>query len=269
MSLINAVRNAVLTTFGGTPTLSRPHGIDFGRWRQWAEPDNPPKPLDFVIAGVTSGNHVNQMWEANRVTLADYRENGGIVGLYHFYEPVNALSQIKVFMECVEEINPQFVAVDFEELYKGQVLGASDAKILKELILALWEYYPRDKVMIYCGHDTWVVNVRKYDPAFFDQVELWLTWPNDAGENTVAFHPFYASKMGRRFEDVRIFQYSWDGDAPAYGIINGPLDLDLDVYVHAQPFDEWLGIEPEEPEEEITMETSEFYKIVAEHMERQ
>lgn len=222
----------------------REKGIDGGRYRQWAEPID--FPLDFIIWGVTSGSRKNQMWEANRLALADYRENGGVLGLYHFYEAVNALSQVKIFMECVAEIQPQFVVVDWEDT-TAHKLTANDVAVLKDIIRALWQAYPKDKVLVYSNHDDWMVIVDN-DPVFANEVELWLAWPQGSPDIT-DFHWLYKDKMGRPFDEVRLLQYAITDKAIEYGVLNGPTTIDEDVYIHKQSFADWIGTETEPPTE--------------------
>lgn len=243
----------------------RKHGIDFGLWRQWAEPDNPPIPLDFVVAGITYGAYPNQMWEANRDALLAYAERGNLL-CYHFYQPVSALSQIKAFVPRAAEVGAFAVVVDWEDT-KSHTLNANDVPVLKDIIQQLWQAWPKDKVLVYSNHKNWMTIIDT-DPDFANEVELWLAWPN-GNPDTDYYHALYADRMGRPFDEVRLFQYSWTGNAQAYGVLNSPTEIDLDVYTHKQPFDEWVGNE-EEPEEEMpdVIVLTDQVKRIADALER-
>lgn len=216
----------------------RKHGIDFGVWRQWATPDNPPKPLDFVVAGITYGASPNRMYAANKLALQDFSDNGGNLLAYHFYTPVNALSQVRTIVPHVREVGAFGVAIDWESS-AAHTIGKEDVPVLKDIVYSLWNEFPKDKVLVYASHNKWKF-LRDIDPHFADEVELWLTWPIK-DPDIDHFHPYYAKYMGRQFDQVRLFQYSWWGDAHAYGVLNDPIYIDLDVYTHKQPFEEWVG----------------------------
>lgn len=227
---------------------NKPHGIDFGRWTQWARPDNPPRPIDFVIAGVTSGNYTIQTYEANKIHLQAEKR----LMTYHFYEPhYSAVVQADIYSRRIDELEPKAVWIDWEE-YRGYVYGKGDVDKITEMVVRLEDKYPR--VGIYANIDDLFI-ISKYNKELVQRVPLWIAYP--PGPNspyyektdwedwppTVLFGKDWEGMLGRSWDSVDFLQYDWTGDGPDYGTVNDKLEIDLDVYQGTMlELDNWLGI---------------------------
>ena len=125
----------------------KPRGIDFGRYTQW---QTSPTPIDFVIAGVTSGNYVVNHYSEN---LPFYLQEPRLMA-YHFFEPVSAQVQADIFSQKAEECGAKALWIDWEN-YSGHALTTGDVNTLTALYGILNARFPR--VGIYSNHDSFIV----------------------------------------------------------------------------------------------------------------
>jgi len=237
----------------------RSTGIDFGRWTTWQRPITSPLPIDFVIAGLTSGTYNVGTYAKNMTAIK--KEKRGM--LYHFFEPGNAILQADVASRAMDESGAKALWLDWETT-KNHRLTLADVETFSVLYQTLKERYPR--VGMYSNHeDMWFM--QRENPDLAETIEWWLAYPSrDMNQNE--YHYLYKSRIARPFESVRFLQYSWWGDAKAYGVTNENSAMDLNVYMgNVLDLDEWLGVQPDEPVD-FTAELREIDAKLAELREK-
>jgi len=229
----------------------RPHGIDFGRWTQWQPPDDPPKPLDFIIAGITSGDYAVQTFEANKIYIAAEER----LMTYHFFEPISWNSratpqkQADIYSKYADMVGPKALAVDWENT-SYFTLGKGDVFNFISMIEILQMRYPR--VFMYSNISDFEELIVKYAPEFAKDIDLWIAYPPKSEYSEWKNWPIYSeARLGRSWDSVSFLQYSWWGDGEAYGVVGGsPVYMDLNYYQGTmEELDAWLGIQPSEDDD--------------------
>ena len=218
----------------------RPHGIDFGRYTTWARNENPPQPVDFVIAGLTSGNYTVPTFEANKdVLLKEKRKMA-----YHFYEPnYTALVQADLATLRGELIGAQAYWIDWEDT-SYHTLDGSDVAKVRDIYTILKKRHKN--VGVYSNLDDFTM-IQRYDPELANEVEWWMAYPDNYPDRT-DYPGTWGSKINRGFDTIRFLQYSWSGDAQLYGATNDKKSMDEDVFLGTMDeLDAWLGITVEPP----------------------
>lgn len=223
--------------------LMKPHGIDFGRWTQWRRPENPPQPIDFVVAGITSGRNKVASYEANKPALLKEKR----LMAYHFYESgTNWLPQAESFLRTAEELPVRRLWWDYER--SGiSTLDKRTALETAEALNWLGQRFPR--VGIYANIYDFVALFQKFVPQTAREVEWWISYPGNDPNLTPPWKWSWG-EPDRPFSSCNLYQYSWKGDAQAYGATNTKKEMDLNVY-QGDNLDAWLGIkngeEPTQP----------------------
>ncbi len=226
----------------------KPHILDFGRWTQWARPDDSPRPIDGVICGITSGNYPVQTYYANREAVKLEKRKF----VYHFFEKgFPAQVQADVFSAHGEFIEPLVYAIDWEEYTKSSTgervtYGAAEAYELVKIYEILTSRFPR--ALVYSNIDDFEILV-KYVPEFARDCNLWIAYP--PGPNSPNFEktdwedwPMYnEERLGRPWSSVKFLQYIWCLDGPTYGTLNNKLEIDGNVFQGTmKELDAWLDI---------------------------
>lgn len=228
--------------------MTKPHGVDFGRYTEWEPPEAPPRPIDFVIAGITDGFIELPTFEANKPFLLNVKR----LIAYHFFRAVSAVTQAENFLYHAAQVQPKALAVDWEDT-RYHKLTENDVYTLVELFDLLKEHYER--VILYSNIDDFELIV-KYAPEFAKTVDLWIAYPpppvsvNYEKTDWEDWPIFDEKRLGRPWSSVLFLQYSWYGHAPSYGAVNNKQEMDLNVFLGTmEELDEYLNIESETTEE--------------------
>lgn len=233
------------------------HGIDYGRWTEWKRPENPPKPIDFVIAGLTSGDYWTTLGRKNvEAVKAEKRRI-----TYHFYEfKTNWVPQVEVALEAAEAVNAHAIAWDYETQgypwqtnypgSKGNIERVANET--REALKRLGAHYP---VLLYSNFNNYINHLKPYIGHVLNDIELWIAYPHAGGypPRPGVLPASLWGKTGRPEDDWKFHQYSWHGDAPAYGAVNEKKEMDLNVFNGTeQELDAFLGISEQPPAEWTT-----------------
>lgn len=232
-------------------------GVDFGRYTVWGGSQTAKQPVDFVIAGLTSGDHFTERGEKNIEVV----KSEPIKMLYHFYEfGMNWLPQVDISIEAMYMTGAYAIWWDFESsgnpLASNYRLAHSMKRVSlesAEAVHALKEEFD-DRVGWYLNFDDYG-RVKQYAPKSLSESELWIAFPHGSNQYP---RPGYVSpekfwpQTGRPDGDWLIHQYSWVGPSEDYGVENHKekKGIDLDYINPDRNLYEWLGIEvqPNEPE---------------------
>jgi len=211
------------------------HGCDFGRYTEWKRPESPPKPIDFVIGGVSSGTYTIKTFDIN---LPEFLKEPRFMS-YHFYESGPGWkAQADKFAVNSEKSKAKALWWDYE---RGtySILDKRTAFETAEALAWLGQRFPR--AGMYANIYDFVANFQKHVGDLANAVEWWVAWPagNESWEPRWEY-PW--GKPNRPFSSCRLYQYSWKGVAPDYGATNDKQAMDLDVSV-GDDLDKWLGIE--------------------------
>lgn len=220
--------------------MTKPLGIDYGRYTTWARPVDPPQPIDFVIAGVTSGTYQVKSFDVNVPALQLEKR----LMTYHFYESGPAwLPQGDLFAKSSALVKSRALWVDYERSTYSK-LDKRTAFQVAEMLYWLGERFPR--VGIYANIYDFVAFFQKYVGDLADTVEWWVAYPpkNNTNPDIVPKWDYIWGGPNRSFESCRFLQYSWTGDAQLYGATNDKKSMDLDSYLGTMAeLDEWLDID--------------------------
>ena len=240
-------------------TKTKPIILDFGRYTQWARPDNPPGPIDAVIYGATSGNYFTQTYEANKDHIKAERRKM----LYHFYEPYySAIHQANRASEAIDYIKPQMNWIDFEE-YRGLTFGKEDVTRVGSIVDVLEGRYGVGYVGIYANiSDLYTIAI--YKPELVARIPLWIAYPpppDSANYLRTDYDdwPTWGDKLralpgfDREWSTVELLQFDWWASAQDYGALNEKKSMDRSVFLQGDlnDLDIWLGLEPESEEQVV------------------
>lgn len=218
-----------------------PHGPDFGRWTNWGMPSSSPKPIDFVIMGVTSGNYVlpRALENEQRFIKAPRRQT------YHFYEaPINWTKQVDKFLLASERMGAKALWWDYES-NNNNIFNKRTALETMEAIKWLKARFA-GPVGIYSNLSDYLYYLKPWVGKFMEGVDWWCAYPDRPITTSE-----YITMMTRINRGYVMLQYSWRGVAKDYGVLNYPgnnvyeatkASIDLNVFVGGD-IDTWLGLE--------------------------
>lgn len=224
-------------------------GVDFGRYTEYGGSQIAKQQVDFVIAGLTSGDYFTEKGKANiEVVKAE-----PVKMLYHSYEfTTNWLPQVDIVIEAMWLTGAYGVWWDHET---SGIPGTKNYRLTNsmkrvslesaEAVYALKEEFN--------GRAGWYLNfsdyyqVMQYAPKSLANSELWIAFPHGSNQYP---RPGYISpekfwpKTGRPEGDWLIHQYSWVGPSEDYGVANykEKKGIDLDFVNPNRNLLEWLGI---------------------------
>jgi GH25 family lysozyme M1 (1,4-beta-N-acetylmuramidase) len=216
------------------------HGVDYGRWTEWRRPEVSPKPIDFIIAGLSSGDYTPPRVEINMPYI---RKEPVAMG-YHFYESqINWTKQVGLFLRNAERAKVKALWWDYESNERNRFYERT-ANETMEAIKWLRERFD-GIVGLYSNLNDYYVNILPFPVApFFEDVPWWVAYPDNDPDDIN--HPWY-EKIGRTHS---FYQYSWSGHGPDYGVYNYPdkKAIDLNVFEGSKSLMHiFLGIIDEPP----------------------
>lgn len=234
------------------------HGVDFGRYTLWERPATSAKPIDFVIAGLTSGDRVTDKGSQNFPVIALEE----IRMIYHFYEfKINWVPQVDKFLEVADAADAHYLWWDFEGTmipYKGNYRGSrqNQQRVALETYEALsklkenWD----GRAGIYCNFNDYNNYLKPYIGQFLRTVDLWIAFPNNKYYDPKPgwLPDKYWIPTGRPEGDWKFHQYTWGGNSKDYGVVNHLAKKGIDLNICNYTVGEmkaWLGIDsqPEPP----------------------
>lgn len=177
------VSTGVIHTLWGLPYLgwSRPYfqgqewspamiyGLDIASFQSTTVPSRTPsdnKPVDFCLIKATQGtNYINPKMGAQ---AASARQQGMVVGFYHFLEKGNVNAQVDYFLRNAVSVDGDLLAIDWEtdpatNTYPSN--AEKDAAVKRVQALR-----PGHKVLLYCNTSFW----KNIDTTSFAGDGLWI-----------------------------------------------------------------------------------------------
>jgi hypothetical protein len=219
------------------------NGIDFGGYTEWKRPEESPRPIEFVVAGVAWGKNKNTTYDAN---LPELKKEKRLM-TYGFYNGTQDwLEQVKLWKKLSEEAGSKAIWLDWERS-RNSVLSDNPqrhARRANNMVSWLLDEF-NGKVGIYSNFNDYVVFLQNYVDV--RNVPWWVAWPDESFSSPPG-NTWWWNRIDREKNDYIIDQYSWKGYAPDYGAVNNKKSMDLDVVNPNIDLDVWLGIKDEEPE---------------------
>lgn len=218
-------------------------GIDFGRWTEWRRKANTPRPVYFAIVGISSGKWDTKTFNYNLPAILNEKRKL----VYHFYDAgVKLQSQLDKFAKNADKAQAQSLWWDYER-WSGHKLNERTAH--EALAAVRWLEERFNKAGLYSNGTDYIRNFQDHvGVQDARSVDLWYSYPDKNPDN----HPRFVFPWGKvdRPEGSYTFdQFSWHGDAQAYGATNSKSKMDEDTFNGTlQELDQYLGIDHEEPE---------------------
>jgi len=215
------------------------HGIDFGGYTVWRRPDNPSKPIDFVICGVAWGKNSNTTFEQNIEAVKAERRRM-TYGFYHTLP--DPKKQAEKWLVNSDMMNSQFIWVDVERSARSpiHIRPGFNAERIWTIVEWLQARTLGDKVGIYANFNDYGL-IDDYEFPFHE-LPFWLAWPDNDPAPPGGTDRWWLTIKRQKHDNV-FDQYSWKGDGPAFGTVNGKKSIDLNVSsMTPAELDVWLGI---------------------------
>jgi len=238
------IKSLMNDPFRNLPRISRrAHGLDFSKWADdWILPEETPLPVDFAIQRLSYGITKDQKYDNHSQRINKI----GIRGAYHYYEDHDHwLDQAELFLRLATE-NPytkyHMLWLDFEsnewENYNFNYRSSENCRRIIEYLAQNFE----GRVGMYANvnqivtdldpHGSWMLDW----PLWVAQL-FWIESPLKSPRLRIGNH--HAKRSDSAWD---IFQYSWSGDAKAYGFV-GKKVIDLNVANYTVPeLYEWCGV---------------------------
>lgn len=150
-----------------SPTMI--YGLDVSNYQASAIPARTPgdnKPVDFCFTKATQGtSYVNPRMAAQATSA---RQQGMVVGFYHFLEKGNIQAQCEYFVERAVSEEGDILAIDWETNPNTNTYPSNAEK--DAAIRAVQALRPGHRVVLYCNTDFW----KNRDSTSFAGDGLWI-----------------------------------------------------------------------------------------------
>ncbi len=242
-------------------------GVDFGRYTEFGGSQTSNIPIDFVIAGITSGDHFTERGLKNIDVLKDEP----VLMLYHFYEfGVNWVPQVDIAIEAMKITGAKAIWWDYEST--GNPMGGNyrlrhsikrTALESHEAVKALKEEFD-NRVGWYLNFADYV-RCKKYISQSLLETALWIAFPHRSKQYP---RPGFVSpdkywpQTGRPKDDWLIHQYSWIGPSVDYGVLNHKAKKGIDLNFAKPNLLEWLDIDNQPEPPPATNENETFNRAI-------
>lgn len=145
------------------------YGLDVSNYQTAAIPARTPgdnKPVDFCLAKATQGtSYVNPRMAAQATSA---RQQGMVVGFYHFLEKGNIQAQCEYFVDKAVSVEGDILAIDWETNPNTNTYPTNAEK--DEAIRTVQALRPGHRVVLYCNTDFW----KNRDSTSFAGDGLWI-----------------------------------------------------------------------------------------------
>lgn len=149
------------------------YGLDVAVYQAAVIPSRTPsdnKPVDFVLIKATQGtSYINPRMAAQAESA---RQQGMVVGFYHFLEKGNVQAQCEYFVRHAASVEGDLLAVDWETNPATDTYPTNADK--DAAIRAVQTLRPGHKVLLYCNTSFW----KNIDTTSFAGDGLWIADPN-------------------------------------------------------------------------------------------
>ncbi len=245
--LRRTINNAITREIANYPykrmASRRAHGIDFSKWAlDWIMPEETPLPVDFAIQRLSYGSTKDQKYHnhSKRMNQVDIR------GAYHYYEDEDPwLKQAELFLYLAMEnpnTNYHMLWLDFESnTWENNHFNKRSSENCRKIIEYLASRFD-GRVGLYANVNQIITDLDPHGSWMLD-------WPLWVAQLFFIESPLKSPslKIGRTHAKRSdsawdIFQYSWSGDAKAYGFVGKKaIDLNVANYTVAE-FHKWCGV---------------------------
>jgi len=213
----------------------------------------------FAIIKLSQGNYSYDRLTREHVKGA--RDNGMLVGLYHWHDPLcNVKSQVDFIKNCLVGIEYDFFCVDVEQYwadwgewrqqYITKKLGATTISVSSHQLASEIKRFTGKKTMVY----TRASFVKEYAPTMQTWLKDWDLWlahyPYRPGRISVSWEGLKAANLPSipgpsippNCREWKIWQFS--GDKFVLPGVSTPLDLNF-FHGNEREMRTWLGLDVE------------------------